>query len=111
MTDRRHRHHAGTGTDQFSLVGLSFAKAMAFALKKPLVPINTRGHICSAFIGLAEVRYPLLALPFPEVTLADFLSSRKVPPARTRDDAAGKRQTQFLDDAIGDPSSIASRSR
>ncbi len=84
----------GPGLIGSLLVGLSFAKAMAFALKKPLVPINhIEGHIYSAFIEHAEVRYPLLALavsgghtslifsPDPEMYL---------PVARTRDDAAGE---------------------
>ena len=84
----------GPGLIGSLLVGLSFAKAMAFALKKPLVPVNhIEGHIYSAFIEHAEVRYPLLALavsgghtslifsPEPEMYL---------PVARTRDDAAGE---------------------
>ena len=84
----------GPGLIGSLLVGLSFAKAMAFALKKPIVPVNhIEGHIYSALIEPAEVQYPLLALavsgghtslifsPEPEVYL---------PVGRTRDDAAGE---------------------
>ncbi len=53
----------GPGLIGSLLVGLSFAKAMAFSLKKPLVPVNhTEGHIYSAFIEHPEISYPLLAL-------------------------------------------------
>ena len=84
----------GPGLIGSLLVGLSFAKAMAFALKKPIVPVNhIEGHIYSALIEHAEVPYPLLALtvsgghtslifsPEPEVYLSV---------GRTRDDAAGE---------------------
>jgi len=84
----------GPGLIGSLLVGLSYAKAMAFALKKPLVPVNhLEGHIYSAFIERPEIPYPLLALvvsgghtslifsPEPELY-------QRV--ARTRDDAAGE---------------------
>ena len=84
----------GPGLIGSLLVGLSFAKAMAFSLKKPLVPVNhIEGHIYSAFIEHPDIEYPLLALvvsgghtslifcPEPEVYESV---------ARTRDDAAGE---------------------
>jgi hypothetical protein len=53
----------GPGLIGSLLVGLSFAKAMAFSLKKPLVPVNhIEGHIYSAFIEHPDIAYPFLAL-------------------------------------------------
>ncbi len=84
----------GPGLIGSLLVGLSYAKAMAFALRKPLVPVNhLEGHFFSAFIEHPEISYPILALvvsgghtsliysPEPEHYLRV---------ARTRDDAAGE---------------------
>jgi len=84
----------GPGLIGSLLVGLNFAKAMAYSLKKPLVPVNhIEGHICSAFIEHPAVEYPLLALvvsgghtslifsPEPEVYQSI---------GRARDDAAGE---------------------
>ena len=84
----------GPGLIGSLLVGVSFAKAMAFSLKKPLVPVNhIEGHICSAFIEHPQIEYPLLALvvsgghtslifsPKPELYQSI---------GRARDDAAGE---------------------
>ncbi len=84
----------GPGLIGSLLVGLNFAKAMAFALKKPLTPVNhIEGHIYSAFIEHPDIQHPLLALvvsgghtslifsPEPEVYQSV---------SRTRDDAAGE---------------------
>jgi N6-L-threonylcarbamoyladenine synthase len=84
----------GPGLIGSLLVGLSFAKAMAFALKKPLVPVNhVEGHIYSAFIENPNIAYPLLALVVSGGHSSLIYSSepsqyRSV--ARTRDDAAGE---------------------
>ena len=61
----------GPGLIGSLLVGLSFAKAMAFALKKPLVPVNhLEGHIYSALIEHPEIRIPAFwRLLFREDTL------------------------------------------
>lgn len=84
----------GPGLIGSLLVGLSYAKAMAFALKKPLVPVNhLEGHICSAFIEHGEIAYPLLALVVSGGHTSLFLSTepeRYERVARTRDDAAGE---------------------
>jgi len=84
----------GPGLIGSLLVGLSFAKAMAFALKKPLVPINhIEGHIYSAFIEHAEIPYPLLALAVSGGHTSLFFSPEPEmyrPVGRTRDDAAGE---------------------
>jgi N6-L-threonylcarbamoyladenine synthase len=84
----------GPGLIGSLLVGLSFAKAMAFSLKKPLVPVNhIEGHIYSAFIEHPGIAYPLLALVVSGghtslVYSAEPGSYQSV--ARTRDDAAGE---------------------
>ncbi len=84
----------GPGLIGSLLVGLSFAKAMAFALNKPLVPINhIEGHIFSAFIEHPEISYPFLALVVSGghtslIHGAEPGQYRSV--ARTRDDAAGE---------------------
>ena len=84
----------GPGLVGSLLVGLSFAKAMAFALRKPLVPVNhIEGHIYSAFIEHPEIEFPILAL----VVSGGHTSLVWAPEAgsyqgigRTRDDAAGE---------------------
>ncbi len=84
----------GPGLIGSLLVGLSFAKAMAFSLKKPLVPVNhIEGHIFSAFIGHTEIPYPVLALVVSGGHTSLIYSSeagRYLSVARTRDDAAGE---------------------
>lgn len=84
----------GPGLIGSLLVGVSFAKAMAFSLKKPLVPVNhIEGHIYSAFIENPGIEYPLLAL----VVSGGHTSLVFSPEAghyqsvgRARDDAAGE---------------------
>jgi len=84
----------GPGLVGSLLVGVSFAKAMAFSIRKPLVPVNhIEGHIFSAFIENPDIEYPLLAL-----TVSGGHSSLIYSPSpgtyktigRTRDDAAGE---------------------
>jgi N6-L-threonylcarbamoyladenine synthase len=84
----------GPGLIGSLLVGLSFAKAMAFALGKPLVPVNhIEGHIYSPFIENPSIPYPVLAL----VVSGGHTSLISVPEpgkyvsiGRARDDAAGE---------------------
>jgi N6-L-threonylcarbamoyladenine synthase len=84
----------GPGLIGSLLVGLSFAKAMAFALNKPLVPVNhIEGHIFSAFIENTGIEYPILALVVSGGHTSLIFSPeplRYEPVARTRDDAAGE---------------------
>jgi N6-L-threonylcarbamoyladenine synthase len=84
----------GPGLVGSLLVGISFAKAMAYSIGKPLVPVNhIEGHIFSAFIENPGIEYPLLAL-----TVSGGHTSLIYSPApgqyrsigRTRDDAAGE---------------------
>ncbi len=84
----------GPGLIGSLLVGLSFAKAMAFALRKPIVPVNhIEGHIFSAFLENPGIRYPLLALVVSGGHTS--LIYAREPGGyelvgRTRDDAAGE---------------------
>ncbi|MBN2338979.1 MAG: tRNA (adenosine(37)-N6)-threonylcarbamoyltransferase complex transferase subunit TsaD [Acidobacteria bacterium] len=84
----------GPGLIGSLLVGVSYAKAMAWATGKPLVPVHhIEGHIFSAFIENPGIEYPLLAL-----TVSGGHTSLIHAPqpgryeviGRTRDDAAGE---------------------
>src|SRR6266498_990 len=58
----------GPGLAGALLVGISFAKALAFALEKPLIAVNhLEGHIHAVLLeqrqsGEAELQFPVLAL-------------------------------------------------
>ena len=85
---------AGPGLVGSLLVGVSYAKAMAFALNKPLVGVNhIEGHIYSVAFDNPPVEYPALAL----VVSGGHTNLFYIPEpgkykviARTRDDAAGE---------------------
>ena len=84
----------GPGLVGSLLVGVSYAKAMAFALQKPLVGVNhIEGHVYSVAFGNPPVDYPALAL----IVSGGHSNLFYVPEpgkykviARTRDDAAGE---------------------
>ncbi|MGB7925092.1 MAG: tRNA (adenosine(37)-N6)-threonylcarbamoyltransferase complex transferase subunit TsaD, partial [Pyrinomonadaceae bacterium] len=84
----------GPGLIGSLLVGVSYAKAMAFALDKPLVGVNhIEGHIYSVAFENPPVEYPALAL----IVSGGHTNLFEVPEpgryrvvARTRDDAAGE---------------------
>jgi N6-L-threonylcarbamoyladenine synthase len=84
----------GPGLVGSLLVGVSYAKAMAFALDKPLVGVNhIEGHIYSVAFENPPVEYPAMAL----VVSGGHTNLFQVPEpgkykvvARTRDDAAGE---------------------
>ncbi len=84
----------GPGLIGSLLVGVSFAKAMAFSLRKPLVPVNhVEGHIFSAFIENPGIEYPLLALIVSGGHTSLIYSPNQgqyQSIGRTRDDAAGE---------------------
>jgi N6-L-threonylcarbamoyladenine synthase len=85
---------AGPGLVGSLLVGVSYAKAMAFALAKPIVGVNhIEGHIYSVVFENPPVEYPALALIVSGGHTNLFLVPEpglyKVV-ARTRDDAAGE---------------------
>jgi N6-L-threonylcarbamoyladenine synthase len=84
----------GPGLVGSLLVGVSYAKAMAFALDKPLVGVNhIEGHIYSVAFENPPVEYPALAL----IVSGGHSNIFYIPEpckykvvARTRDDAAGE---------------------
>ncbi len=84
----------GPGLIGSLLVGLSFAKAMAFALHKPLAPVNhLEGHVYSALLENPAVRFPALALVVSGGHTSLVYSPEPGcyrPVGRTRDDAAGE---------------------
>src|SRR5919106_3813843 len=84
----------GPGLVGSLLVGVSYAKAMAFALKKPFVGVNhIEGHIYSVVFENPPVEYPALALIVSGGHTNLFLvpePGRYRVLARTRDDAAGE---------------------
>src|SRR5436853_688970 len=84
----------GPGLVGSLLVGVSYAKAMAFALAKPLVGVNhIEGHIYSVVFENPPVEYPAMALivsgGHTNLFLVPEPGKYKVI-ARTRDDAAGE---------------------
>jgi len=84
----------GPGLVGSLLVGVSYAKAMAFALNKPLVGVNhIEGHVYSVAFGNPPVEYPAFALivsgGHSNLFLVPTPGKYKVL-ARTRDDAAGE---------------------
>jgi N6-L-threonylcarbamoyladenine synthase len=84
----------GPGLVGSLLVGLSYAKAMAFALEKPIVGVNhIEGHIYSVVFDNPPIEYPAFALVVSGGHTNLFLvpepGKYKVL-ARTRDDAAGE---------------------
>ncbi|MEP6636133.1 MAG: tRNA (adenosine(37)-N6)-threonylcarbamoyltransferase complex transferase subunit TsaD [Acidobacteriota bacterium] len=84
----------GPGLVGSLIVGVSYAKAMAFALDKPIVGVNhIEGHIYSVAFDNPAVEYPALAL----VVSGGHTNIFHIPApgeykvvARTRDDAAGE---------------------
>ena len=84
----------GPGLVGSLLVGVSYAKALAFALGKPLVGVNhIEGHVYSVAFGNPQVEYPALALivsgGHSNLFFVPGPGKYKVL-ARTRDDAAGE---------------------
>lgn len=92
----------GPGLAGALLVGISYAKALAFALEKPLIAVNhLEGHIHAVLLeerqkGNHELNFPLLALVvsgghthlYLAEKRADSWSYQNV--GHTRDDAAGE---------------------
>ena len=76
------------------LVGLSFGKALAFALNKPFIGVNhLEGHLNSAFLENPDLKYPFLALVVSGghtslYSVKDFGEYLLI--GSTRDDAAGE---------------------
>ncbi|MGM9637768.1 MAG: tRNA (adenosine(37)-N6)-threonylcarbamoyltransferase complex transferase subunit TsaD [Eubacteriales bacterium] len=99
---------AGVGMDQIDaiavtacpgligalMVGVNFAKALAFAYHKPLIPVNhVKGHAAAAYFENPELKAPFFALiasgGHTSLTYVETPTDFK-PVGRTRDDAAGE---------------------
>jgi len=92
----------GPGLAGALLVGISFAKALAFALEKPLIAVNhLEGHIHAVLLeerqkGNRELEFPLLALVVSGGHTHLYLASEQDASwtyeniGHTRDDAAGE---------------------
>ena len=84
----------GPGLVGSLLVGLSFAKALSYAKRIPLVPVDhVLAHIESAFIENLEIEYPLVSLVVSGGHTTIFLQNSKFSThliSRTRDDACGE---------------------
>ena len=108
------------------LVGVNFAKGLAMAAQKPLIPVHhIRGHIAANYIAHPQLEPPFLCLVVSGghshlIEVLDYTRFRIV--GRTRDDAAGEAFDKaaramgfpypggvFLDRAaqIGDPSAYS----
>ena len=76
------------------LVGVSFAKSVALALHKPLIPVHhIRGHIAAAYPAFPDLEPPFLALSVSGgntllVDVRDYTDMTIL--GATRDDAAGE---------------------
>ena len=76
------------------LVGVNFAKGLALATGKPLVPVHhLRSHIASNYISNKELKPPFLCLVVSGghshiIEVKDYTEMRVI--GRTRDDAAGE---------------------
>jgi len=92
----------GPGLAGALLVGISYAKALAFALEKPLITVNhLEGHIHAVLLeekqkGNFQIDFPLLALVVSGGHTHLFLAEQRERGwtysniGRTRDDAAGE---------------------
>jgi N6-L-threonylcarbamoyladenine synthase len=92
----------GPGLAGALLVGVSYAKALAFALDKPLIPVNhLEGHIHAVLLeekqkGNREVAFPVLALVVSGGHTHLYLAEQQPQGwtyenvGQTRDDAAGE---------------------
>ena len=76
------------------LVGVSFAKSVAYALDLPLIPVHhIRGHIAANYLAFPELKPPFLALCMSGgntliVDVRDYTDFALL--GATRDDAAGE---------------------
>src|SRR3989441_5952816 len=110
LAEAKHTYHSidaiavtqGPGLAGALLVGISFAKALAFALEKPLIAVNhLEGHIHAVLLeqqqsGNTELRFPVLALVVSGGHTHLYLAEQHGESwsyenvGHTRDDAAGE---------------------
>jgi N6-L-threonylcarbamoyladenine synthase len=84
----------GPGLKGSLLVGLSFAKAVSFALDKPLIGVNhIEGHIYANFLVHKNIEFPFISLivsgGHTSLILVNEIGHLKIL-GTTRDDAAGE---------------------
>lgn len=85
---------AGPGLIGALLVGVNFAKGLAFAAGKPLIPVHhIRGHIAANYIASPELEPPFLCLVVSGghsliIDVRDYTDLKVL--GRSRDDAAGE---------------------
>ncbi len=76
------------------LVGVNFAKALAFSANKPLIPVNhIRGHIAAAYLAHPELKPPFLVMVASGghtsiIAVKSYTDFEEI--GYTRDDAAGE---------------------
>lgn len=76
------------------LVGVNFAKSLAFAIQKPLIPVHhIRGHVAANYLTFPDLTPPFTALIVSGghshiVNVSDYTQYQII--GRTRDDAAGE---------------------
>ena len=94
----------GPGLIGSLLVGLSFAKGLAYCFEKPLIPVDhLEAHVQSAFLENRSISFPALALLVSGGHTCIFLLKERLNfqlIGRTRDDAAGEaldKIAKFLD--------------
>ncbi|MGD2294531.1 MAG: tRNA (adenosine(37)-N6)-threonylcarbamoyltransferase complex transferase subunit TsaD [Candidatus Aminicenantes bacterium] len=84
----------GPGLIGSLLVGVSFAKGLAYYFQKPLIPVDhLESHIHAAFLENRSVAFPALALLVSGGHTSLFLMKEKLAYeqiGKTRDDAAGE---------------------
>lgn len=84
----------GPGLVGALLVGVHYAKGLAFALDKPLIPVNhIEGHVCANYLAHAELEPPFLCMIVSGghthlVKVNDYTEYEIL--GRTLDDAAGE---------------------
>src|SRR5262245_29087494 len=84
----------GPGLIGALLVGVSFAKSLAYATGKPLIPVNhLEGHICSAFLEAPDLACPFVCLVVSgghtDLYYCESPGAYRLL-GQTRDDAAGE---------------------
>lgn len=84
----------GAGLVGALLVGVSFAKALSYALNKPLIAVNhIRGHVCANYLAYKELEPPFMCLVVSGghsaiVKVEDYVNFNVI--GSTQDDAVGE---------------------
>ena len=84
----------GAGLVGCLMVGVTFAKALAYALDIPLIKVNhIKGHICANYIAYPQLKPPFISLIVSGghtaiVRVDDYINNTLI--GTTTDDAAGE---------------------